>query len=1420
MLAVFVIGCGSGGLTDPAPTPTPAPGPTPTPLSTVTGVAVDGFIAGATVRAYKIDALGGRGDQIGAATTTDAYGNYSLTLDYTGPVMIECVGGTYKDWATGNTVSVTSPLTALMPNATGAVTVNVTPLTHMAALRARQDIQSNKGDVATTIDAVNKKIAEYFGIVDIIKDVPIDPTIANSAVGIAYTRRDYALVLGGISQRAKDGGMDPFSLVSALGKDAEDGVFDGKQNGVQLKVTNAGGVGTTDLDPADAKANLAAGIKTFQGPAGANKSGEEITSAILDALEDKTNSGVIASSPDKPSNFSVAAVSGSQIDLAWSAVVGAAGYKIYKAGVYLKSVTSTTASDTGLEADTAYCYAVQTYDASGRESSLTVQLCATTNIVAPPMPSGLTVTAVSQAQINLSWTAAAGASSYKIYRDGELLKTVGSTSFSDTGLNSDTQYCYAVSSADAAGNESVRTAQLCATTNMVAPPVPTGLTVTAFSSSRIDLTWTAAAGATGYRVYRDGKKRADVTAPALSDTGLTPSTSFCYSVSSLDAFGNESMIGSQLCATTHDLPPADPAGVVAYVETTTKVVLNWIAATGVSQYIIYRDGIQVGASLTPTWTDTTATANTKYTYRVTSVGPTGSASSGAASSVAADTGLTVPSGVTATVDSSTQITLSWAQAPGASVKGYKVYKNGELLAAIGAVATTSIVDGGLEPNTMYCYAVSSTDVSGGESAKSAAVCGTTEAPPVPDTVDLLVSSPQLNSDGTSPVTLTALVKDAHNRAMAGQEVTFTADSGILSELSVSTDANGTATAKLNTGGDPSKRAIALTVLAGSKTDTNSVSVTGTNISIDPPSFSLLFNDADGKELTVTLKDSSGGAIPGEMITLTPSLGSKFTLDCTSCTTDNSGQVKFTVKNAEKGGTITASSIGVEAQSTLTINNAKLTVDVPPANAEISISAPPPPQSFTVTYTENGAPVAAKTVYFTATRGTLTASSAVTDATGQATVTISSVNSGPAVLTAYTTGDPQASAQVAVTFVAPDADKMDLSAFPATINTNAAGQTGEQSLIKAIVRDANDNLVKGKTVEFRIVQDASAGTLSKASAVTDQYGTATVNYIAGGATGGLNNVQIEAKVQDKPSVSKTTTLTVGGQALFISLATGPEIVKVDPNKFQKNYVALVTDAAGRPVEGAVVTASVTPMYFWKGYWTISGGAWAQVNTISLANATNPAQRACANEDGLTQNPLYDYNGVLDVGEDQNANSRLDPGNVASVTATPTDSTGHSTVGIVYARDYAYWVNVRLEVRASLYGSTASAVQTFILPGDAADYSDINKDPPGNPSPFGANSTCYAALTAMRLSDTKISLNWDPSGYALSYNIYRYPYDSVTPAGKIQNAYTKTSFEDTDANTPPVVSKQGYCYEIKVNPVGGGVETPLAPQGNKVCVADAP
>ncbi|HEX4952581.1 MAG TPA: fibronectin type III domain-containing protein [Thermoanaerobaculia bacterium] len=90
----------------------------------------------------------------------------------------------------------------------------------------------------------------------------------------------------------------------------------------------------------------------------------------------------------------------------------------------------------------------------------------------PAAPTGLTATAVSSSQINLSWTAVSGATSYNVYRStvsGGPYTNVGSsatTTFSNTGLTGSTTYFYVVRAV--VGCESGNSNQASATTQ--APP--------------------------------------------------------------------------------------------------------------------------------------------------------------------------------------------------------------------------------------------------------------------------------------------------------------------------------------------------------------------------------------------------------------------------------------------------------------------------------------------------------------------------------------------------------------------------------------------------------------------------------------------------------------------------------------------------------------------------------------------------------------------------------------------------------------------------------------------------------------------------------------------------------------------------------------------------------------------------------------
>ena len=443
--------------------------------------------------------------------------------------------------------------------------------------------------------------------------------------------------------------------------------------------------------------------------------------------------------PTVPYDLVATATAFNQIDLTWSVdttVPGITGFNVYRNGALIGVSDTTSYSDKPLEAGITYVYSVAAFDYKGNVFGQSVTSSATTpatDTTAPTIPGSLSATAISSTRIDLAWTAstdASGSVTYKIYRGGVFVASSNTNSYSDIGLTANTMYSYTVSAIDSADNESAQSGSASATTAAVdstAPTVPSGLSATAQGPSSIALSWTLstdAVGVTGYKVYRDSVYLITVPTTVFTDTGLSASTNYVYTVSAIDAAGNESAQSGSANATTtagvDNIAPSIPANLVAasggghkismiigmglpITEASTgsdsEVVLTWDASTDnvvVAGYKVYRNGLlllDVGNVLT--YTDASVAPATTYSYTVTAYDPTGNASQQSTAAVittpsSLDTiAPTVPTGLSATAASTTQINLSWnASSDAVGVTGYKVYRQVSQSLTVGYVGAS------------------------------------------------------------------------------------------------------------------------------------------------------------------------------------------------------------------------------------------------------------------------------------------------------------------------------------------------------------------------------------------------------------------------------------------------------------------------------------------------------------------------------------------------------------------------------------------------------------------------------------------------------------------------------------------------------------------------------------------------------------
>ncbi|HKQ23581.1 MAG TPA: putative glycoside hydrolase, partial [Burkholderiales bacterium] len=166
--------------------------------------------------------------------------------------------------------------------------------------------------------------------------------------------------------------------------------------------------------------------------------------------------------PSIPTGLRGTAVSSTQINLSWNAStdnVGVRGYQVFRNDTMIGTTTTTSFQSTGLAANTTYSYRVLAFDTVNYSGWTPTAVSVRTlgspsgpDTTDPSIPTGLTGTAVSSSQINLSWNASTdnvGVRGYQVFRNDTMIGTTANTWFQNTGLAAGTTYNYRVLAFDA-----------------------------------------------------------------------------------------------------------------------------------------------------------------------------------------------------------------------------------------------------------------------------------------------------------------------------------------------------------------------------------------------------------------------------------------------------------------------------------------------------------------------------------------------------------------------------------------------------------------------------------------------------------------------------------------------------------------------------------------------------------------------------------------------------------------------------------------------------------------------------------------------------------------------------------------------------------------------------------------------------------
>lgn len=622
-------------------------------------------------------------------------------------------------------------------------------------------------------------------------------------------------------------------------------------------------------------------------------------------------------------------------------------------------------------------------------------------------------------------------------------------------------------------------------------------------------------------------------------------------------------------------------------------------------------------------------------------------------------------------------------------------------------------------------------------------------------VSFVANKSEILSGGDS-VDLNAIVVAASGNVQANVPVTFSLvkeEPGVsLKGSTLVTDSNGKAKVTLELtnaeGADSSNHTIQVIASIGSGSSYSekavNVKVIGTSIEVTTPNSSVKIGATP--TLTAVLKNGKGQSIANQKLTFKSDEikdSATGTLLNKEITTDSSGKIILSSllvdKSTEGKAKVNVSGLGTNTLLEFDVSERNFDLAFADSNgvvaSEIDIRSG---GSIVLVFRDESGAVLPDSIpaTVTTTLGKILPPTVLTKVNGSPTIrkaTIRLTSDFPGTATVSAAIDDavtkkQIVATGSVSLVSKIADKLAIQAVTPILVPN--GQTN----IIAKVRDSNDNPVKGVVVNFEL-ENPSGGTLNTPNTTTNDKGEATVTFTAGPNDTGTEKVQVVAKVPAEYTGfngerTQTLNLTVGGEAVFISIGTGNVIQELTSTTYAIPHQITVTDATGAPIANKEIKLSVWPVNYYKGFYVFS-----EERKLWIAQYTAECSNEDANQNGVldpwennkTGNALshLDYPAGIEVDVEDNGDGKLWPGNpvTLSTSTLTTGADGIAYFNVLYGQNYANWLRVKLTAKAQVSGTESKADRLFSLPASSEDLSNDKVSPPGGTgSSFGQASLC--------------------------------------------------------------------------------------------------